>query len=127
MSNTGRPLSPHLTIYRWPITMVLSILHRGTGLAMALGFIVFTLWLVRVASGPEQYQYFRIAMSHPVAIVFLIGWTFAFFLHLANGVRHLFWDAGYGFEIRDANRSAWLALAAAVIVTAVFWGYALWR
>jgi succinate dehydrogenase / fumarate reductase cytochrome b subunit len=127
MSNTGRPLSPHLTIYRWPITMVLSILHRGTGLFMALGFIVFTVWLLRVASGPEQYQYFRVAMSNPVAILFLVGWTFAFFLHLANGVRHLFWDAGYGFEIRAANSSAWFALAAAAVVTAAFWGYVLWR
>lgn len=126
MSNTGRPLSPHLTIYRWPITMVLSILHRGTGLVMALGFIVFALWLMRVAAGPEQYEYFRAAISHPIGILLLVGWTFAFFLHLANGIRHLFWDAGYGFEIREANASAWTALAAALVVTAAFWGYALW-
>ena len=66
-------------------------------------------------------------MSHPVAIAFLVAWTFAFFLHLANGIRHLVWDAGYGFEIREANASAWLALAAAIVLTAGFWGYVLWR
>lgn len=121
MSESGRPLSPHLTIYRWPITMTLSILHRATGIALSFGLLVLVGWLTQAAAGPEQYQYFRAAMSNAVGIILLIGWTFAFFLHLANGVRHLFWDVGYGFEKSQANASAWFALLFAAVLTAVFW------
>jgi succinate dehydrogenase / fumarate reductase cytochrome b subunit len=125
MSNSGRPLSPHLQVYRWTVTMALSILHRVTGLALALGLVVLALWLIHAAAGPEQYQYFRQAMSTPVGTVLLIGWTFAFLLHLANGVRHLVWDAGLGFEIPQANRSAWAAIAFAVVATALLWVFRL--
>ena len=121
MSNNGRPLSPHLTVYRWPITMVLSILHRATGIAMAFGLLLLTAWLMQAAAGPEQYQYFLVMMSHPIAIAMLIGWTFAFFLHLGNGVRHLFWDIGLGFEKSQANASAWFVILFAVVTTAAFW------
>ena len=121
MSEPGRPLSPHLTIYRWPITMTLSILHRATGIALSVGLLALVGWLTQAAAGPEQYQYFRAAMSGPIGIVLLIGWTFAFFLHLANGVRHLVWDVGYGFEKSQANASAWFALVFAAVLTAVFW------
>lgn len=121
MNDTGRPLSPHLTIYRWPITMVLSILHRATGLAMSFGLVVFAAWLIQASAGPEQYQYFRAAMSSPIGIVLLIGWTFAFFLHFGNGVRHLIWDTGRGFEKQHANASAWFVLGLAAVLTAAFW------
>lgn len=121
MNDTGRPLSPHLTIYRWPITMVLSILHRATGLAMSFGLVVFAAWLIQASAGPEQYQYFRAAMSSPIGIGLLIGWTFAFFLHFGNGVRHLIWDTGRGFEKQHANASAWFVLALAAVLTAAFW------
>ena len=121
MSDSGRPLSPHLTIYRWPITMTLSILHRVTGVAMSFGLLVFAGWLIQAASGPEQYQYFRETMSNPIGITLLIGWTFAFFLHLANGIRHLVWDVGYGFEKSHADASAWFALIIAVVLTVAFW------
>lgn len=121
MSNNGRPLSPHLTVYRWPITMVLSILHRVTGVALSIGFAVLSAWLVQAAAGPEQYQYFRIAMSHPLGTLMLIAWTLAFFLHLGNGIRHLVWDIGSGFEKSQANASAWMVLVFAIVVTAAFW------
>lgn len=121
MSESGRPLSPHLTIYRWPITMTLSILHRATGIALSLGLLVLVGWLTQAAAGPEQYENFRYAMATPAGIILLIGWTFAFFLHLANGVRHLVWDLGYGFERSQANASAWFALAFAVVLTGLFW------
>ncbi|MDJ0911658.1 MAG: succinate dehydrogenase, cytochrome b556 subunit [Woeseiaceae bacterium] len=117
----NRPLSPHLSIYRWPITMVLSILHRATGIAMSIGLIVFAAWLLNAAQGPESYQYFRALMSGIVGQVLLIGWTFAFFLHLGNGVRHLFWDTGRGLEKQQANASAWFVLVFAAILTAAFW------
>ena len=122
MTNSGRPLSPHLSVYRWPITMVLSILHRMTGVAMSLGLIVFAAWLMQIAAGPEAHLYFTNAMSSLVGKLLLIGWSFAFFFHVANGVRHLVWDTGRGFEKRQANRSAWFVVGFAVAATAIFWG-----
>lgn len=121
MSNTGRPLSPHLSIYRWPITMVLSILHRATGVAMSIGLVVLAAWLMQAAAGPEAYLRFTVTMSTLVGKLFLVGWSFAFFFHAANGVRHLAWDTGRGFEKRHADRSAWIVVGFAVLATAVFW------
>ena len=121
MSNNGRPLSPHLSIYRWPITMTTSILHRATGVAMSVGFIVFVAWLVKAASGPAAYAMFVGTLSTLVGKILLIGWSFAFFFHLSNGVRHLVWDSGRGFEKATANASAWFVLLLAIVLTAVFW------
>jgi len=121
MSNTERPLSPHLSIYRWPITMTLSILHRATGVAMAIGLVVLAAWLVSAASGSGDYDRFVTLMSTLVGRLLLIGWSFAFFFHLANGVRHLVWDTGRGFEKRQANASAWFVLVTAVAATALLW------
>jgi succinate dehydrogenase / fumarate reductase cytochrome b subunit len=121
MSNTERPLSPHLSIYRWPITMTLSILHRITGVAMSAGLILLSIWLVAVAAGGAEYANLTGLLSTLIGRLCLIGWSFAFFLHLANGVRHLFWDVGRGFEIKQANASAWFVLILAVAMTAVFW------
>lgn len=121
MSNTGRPLSPHLSIFRWPISMVLSILHRTTGVAMALGLIVYAAWLLAAAGGPDGYARLADMLGSVVGQLLLIGWTAAFFLHLANGIRHLVWDTGRGFERSTATASGWFVVAAAVILTAVFW------
>ena len=107
MSNTDRPLSPHLSIYRWPVTMVSSILHRATGVAMAIGFVLFVVWLA--------------IMDSTIGRILLIGWSWAFFYHLANGIRHLVWDAGYGFEKSQANASAWVVIVLSVLATALFW------
>jgi len=121
MSNTERPLSPHLSIYRWPITMTLSILHRVTGVAMTAGLVLLTAWLVNAAAGAAEYEQFAAAMSTLVGRLVLIGWSFSFFYHLANGIRHLVWDTGRGFEKHQANASAWLVIIAAVLITAGFW------
>jgi len=121
MSNSGRPLSPHLSIYRWPITMVLSILHRMTGVAMSLGLVVLVGWLMQAAAGPEAYLRFTVAMSTVIGKLFLVGWSFAFFFHAANGIRHLAWDTGRGFDKRHADRSAWIVVGFAVLATAAFW------
>ncbi len=121
MSNSGRPLSPHLSIYRWPITMTLSILNRITGVGLSLGLIVLAVWLTQAAAGPEQYQYIRATMGSPLGKLMLIGWTFAFFVHLGNGIRHFVWDMALGFEIRQANASAWAVLILATALTAAFW------
>jgi len=125
MNNHDRPLSPHISIYRWPVTMVTSILHRATGLAMAAGFIVLVGWLFDAASGPEVYAKFINAMDSAIGFVLLIGWSFAFFYHLSNGIRHLVWDTGRGFEIRQATASAWFVIVLSVVLTAVFWWVAL--
>ncbi|MDE0789371.1 MAG: succinate dehydrogenase, cytochrome b556 subunit [Woeseiaceae bacterium] len=121
MSNNGRPLSPHLSIYRWPITMTTSILHRVTGIALSIGSIVLAAWLFGVAMGAESYAIFLSYMDSILGRVLLIGWSFAFFFHLSNGVRHLVWDSGRGFEKSTANASAWFVLILAVILTALFW------
>jgi succinate dehydrogenase / fumarate reductase cytochrome b subunit len=121
MSNTERPLSPHLSIYRWPVTMTLSILHRATGAAMSVGLVVLSCWLLSLSAGPAEYAKFVANMSTLVGRVLLVGWSFAFFYHLANGIRHLVWDSGRGFEKRQASNSAWFVLVAATAITAAFW------
>ena len=121
MNNNDRPLSPHLSIYRWPITMATSILHRATGVGLAVGFVVFVAWLFDAASGPDAYSTFLGAMESSVGCVLLIGWSYAFFYHLANGVRHLVWDTGRGLEKEQATASAWFVIVASVVLTAAFW------
>ena len=121
MSNNGRPLSPHISIYRWPITMTMSILHRATGLAMSIGFIVLVAWLFAAASGVESYAGLLASVDTSIGKLLLIGWSFAFFFHLSNGIRHFVWDIGRGFEIATANASAWFVLLLAVTLTAAFW------
>lgn len=121
MNNNDRPLSPHLSIYRWPVTMVTSILHRATGVAMAVGFLVLVGWLFDAASGPEVYDKFLGVMNTTIGCVLLVGWSFAFFYHLANGIRHLVWDTGRGLEKEQATASAWFVIAASIVLTALFW------
>ncbi len=121
MTNNDRPLSPHLSIYRWPITMASSILHRATGLAMAVGFIVLVAWLFDAASGPDVYAVFLGAMDSVVGRVLLVGWSFAFFYHLSNGIRHLVWDTGRGLEKGQATTSAWFVIVLSIVLTAAFW------
>jgi succinate dehydrogenase / fumarate reductase cytochrome b subunit len=121
MSKSDRPLSPHLSIYRWPITMTLSILHRATGVAMSLGLIVLAYWLWAVSSGSAEYARFTTLTSTFVGQMLMIGCSFAFFYHFANGVRHLAWDTGRGFEKHQANASAWLVLLLSTGMTAVYW------
>ena len=121
MSNNGRPLSPHISIYRWPITMTMSILHRATGVAMSVGFIVLVGWLFDAAMGAETYAAMLSYLDTMVGRLLLMGWSFAFFFHLSNGVRHLVWDSGRGFEKTTANASAWFVLLLAIVLTALFW------
>jgi len=121
MNNAGRPLSPHLTVYRWPITMTLSILHRMSGVALSAGLIVLVLWLDSAARGANSYRDFTDLMQSALGRLLLVAWSFAFFFHLANGVRHLVWDAGYGFEKHQARVSAWFVIIATILLTAAYW------
>lgn len=121
MDNRGRPMSPHIFIYRWPMTMTVSILHRVTGVMLSLGLIVFVAWLASVAGGADAYERFGGVLGSFAGRVFLVLWTAALFFHLANGVRHLFWDAGMGFEIPRANATGWTVIASTVVLTLVYW------
>jgi succinate dehydrogenase / fumarate reductase cytochrome b subunit len=116
-----RPLSPHLEIYRWQISNTLSILHRVTGAILAVGLIALSFWLVSIAGGPDSYAVAMRLFRGAVGILFLIGWSFAFYFHLLNGVRHLFWDAGRGFEKAQRHASGWFAVAGSVILTLGTW------
>ncbi|MGD0490846.1 MAG: succinate dehydrogenase, cytochrome b556 subunit [Steroidobacteraceae bacterium] len=121
-----RPLSPHLEIYRWQIGNTLSILHRATGIALAFGLVALSFWLVSLAGGEDSYRTAYRAFASRLGLLFLAGWSFAFFYHLFNGLRHLFWDVGWGFERRQRHASGWFAVVGAVASTAALWAL-LWR
>jgi succinate dehydrogenase / fumarate reductase cytochrome b subunit len=121
MSTEGRPLSPHLTIYRWPITMTLSILHRITGVGLSVGLVVYVIWLEAIAYEFMPYNTVASALDSLPGQLLLLGWCYSFFFHLCNGIRHLIWDTGRMFEKKQADLSAWIVLLASVGLTAVYW------
>lgn len=126
MSARTRPLSPHLGIYRWEVGNSLSILHRITGVALAFGLLALSFWLTSLAGGEESYRAALHAFASPIGRVCLFGWTFSFLYHLFNGVRHLCWDVGLGFERTQRHASGWVALLAALCATLATWGL-LWH
>ncbi len=117
----ARPLSPHLQIYRWQIGNSLSILHRLTGIALAFGLLALCYWLISLAGGEKTYAAATRVLASPLGLLVLVGWTFAFLYHLLNGVRHLFWDMGYGFERTQRHASGWFAVLGSVVLTISFW------
>jgi succinate dehydrogenase / fumarate reductase, cytochrome b subunit len=121
MRNAGRPMSPHLSIYRWPITMTLSILHRLTGVLLSLGLLLLAAWLVVTADGAAAYQSLTNVLQSVLGRILLAAWSFAFFYHFANGIRHLAWDLGYGFEKSQANASSWVVVVATLVLTILYW------
>ena len=116
---TNRPISPHLQVYRPQLTSMLSILHRITGVALAVGTILLVYWLIAAASGPEAFASAEALIGSRLGRILLFGWIFALYFHLANGIRHLFWDAGFGFELKTVYASGWTAVALAVALTLV--------
>jgi succinate dehydrogenase cytochrome b subunit len=121
MSKTGRPLSPHLTIYRWPITMTLSILHRVTGVALSGGLVILTIWLLALSYGAAAYEPVAVLLGTLIGKLLLVAFSYAFFFHFCNGIRHLFWDVGKGFEMRQVVASAWSVVVASLALTLLFW------
>ncbi len=109
-----RPLSPHLTIYRPQISSVLSIMHRMTGVALFFGALLLVTWLVVAAFYPSLYSGLHALLSGVFGRLVLFGFTFAFYYHLCNGIRHLFWDMGKGFDLKVMARTGWLVLFSAV-------------
>jgi succinate dehydrogenase / fumarate reductase cytochrome b subunit len=128
MAEIERPLSPHLQIYRWQITSVLSILHRLTGVALGLGALLLAWWLIATAMGPETFATVQGFLRSILGRVILLGFTFALFFHLCNGIRHLAWDLGLGLDIPTVTRSGWAAVVTSVALTVLAWvlGYE-WR
>ncbi len=120
-----RPLSPHLQVYKPQLTSILSITHRITGVALALGLLLLAWWIVALASGPEAFARIRSLSASPPGLLLLIGWTWALFFHTLTGVRHLFWDAGYGFSIEATYRSGWAVVIGSLLLTVITIGLVL--
>ncbi len=121
MPEIKRPLSPHLGIYKWSVTMTLSILHRMTGVALSLSALALVAWLVAAASGAEAYAAVAAILGGWFGVLLLLGFSASFFVHLGNGVRHLFWDSGYGFDKSTAHKSGVITLVVAAALTVLFW------
>jgi succinate dehydrogenase / fumarate reductase cytochrome b subunit len=120
-----RPLSPHLQVYRPQLTSVLSITHRATGVALAVGTLLLVWWLLAAATGPEQFAVVQGILGSWIGKLMLFGWTWALFYHLANGIRHLFWDAGRGLELKTTYRSGWLVVFVSIVLSLGTWWWAL--
>ena len=119
-----RPLSPPLQVWRWHITMFTSIAHRATGVALYVGALILAGWCVALASGPDAYLAYMTILGSPLGKLVFFGLTISVFYHLANGVRHLMWDAGAGLDIKSANFTAVSAIAFAIAATVAVWGIA---
>ncbi len=116
-----RPLSPHLQIYKPQLTSVLSITHRLTGLALSVGAVLLVWWLVAAAAGDRAFAAAQGFWGSWFGLLLLFGWSYALFFHLCNGIRHLCWDAGHGFELRTTYLSGWTVLAVSAALTILAW------
>lgn len=116
-----RPLSPHLQIYRWQITMVMSILHRFTGVALSVGALFMVAWLWAAAYDSSYFVMWRGFFGSIIGQIMLIGWSACFYYHLANGLRHLWWDMGRGFALENVTKSGMIAFAFTGVATAITW------
>ncbi len=126
MSQTDkRPLSPHLQIYKLPITAKLSVIHRGTGVVLSIGLILLAIVLASAASGETAWASMNWFLSSWLGYLILIGFTASLYFHFCNGIRHLFWDAGKGLDLESAEKSAYGVLIATVALTVFTWVIAL--
>jgi succinate dehydrogenase / fumarate reductase cytochrome b subunit len=121
MEPSQRPLSPHLQIYRPQLTSVMSIMHRFAGIALALGALLLVCWIISAAAGPPAFTALQHFLGSWFGLLILFGWSVALFYHLSNGIRHLFWDAGHGFELKTAYASGYAVLAATAVLTVLAW------
>ena len=126
MASENRPLSPHLQVYKPQLTSVMSIIHRATGIALAVGMLLLVCWLIAAATGESAFNDVQAFNASWIGKLLLFGWSYALFYHLCNGIRHLFWDAGKGFELESAYRNGWLVVVASIALTVIawVWGYA---
>ena len=121
MPTRERPLSPHLQVYSWQITMVMSILHRATGIVLAVGVFGLAWWLLALAKGGETFAHAAHLVASPVGLLFLFAFSLSLVYHLLNGIRHLLWDVGWGFDIPDVYRSGWTVAVLTIVFTLAIW------
>jgi succinate dehydrogenase / fumarate reductase cytochrome b subunit len=117
--NRPRPLSPHLQIYKPQITSILSIFHRLTGISLSIGSFIIVAWIVSLSMGVESYSYFMSIVDNWFIQAIIFGFAFALFYHFSNGIRHLFWDAGLGFELKSVYVSGSIVVLNAIILTSL--------
>ncbi len=124
-----RPLSPHLQTYRWPVTMLSSILHRATGIALAVGCVMLVWWLVAAAGSPAYFDFVQGFLGSWLGVLMLLGWVASLSYHVLNGVRHLVWDTARGFEKPGLNPTSYAILGGTAALTLLVWvvGFAVWR
>ena len=124
MNDIKNPLSPHLQIYRWHISSLLSITHRISGVINLLALILILFWLLFLSLGESNYELFLISINSFFGKFILIAFTWSMSFHLLSGIRHLVWDLGYGFEIKTANISGVIVIVSSLVLTIVFWLFA---
>ena len=124
MNDSKNPLSPHLQIYRWHISSLLSITHRISGIINLLGLILIFLWLLFLSTGESNYEVFLLSINSFFGKFILIGLTWSMSFHILSGIRHLAWDLGYGFEINTANISGLIVIVSSLILTVIVWLFA---
>lgn len=127
MATRERPLSPHLTVYRWQVQMVTSILHRATGIVLSLGALLVACALVALASGPEAWARVVDFVRSPLGFILLFGGVWSLAYHLCNGIRHLAQDAGFGYRVESFVRSSWAGIIASLVLTALVFLVAMMR
>ena len=120
MAQPERPLSPFMQ-YRWQYTNTLSILHRLTGVLLSFGFLLLVYWFAAIAGGPESYAEARSNLGSPFVQLILLGGVVSFCYHLLNGIRHLFFDFGHGFDLGTARKSGWAVAIGAIVFGLTFW------
>jgi succinate dehydrogenase / fumarate reductase cytochrome b subunit len=116
-----RPLSPHLPVWRWHVTMWTSILHRATGVALYGGALILAGWVLCLALGEETYSEYMDLLGSPLGRIAMFGLTVALVYHLVNGVRHLAWDVGMGLSVKTANATGWFAIVFSAVVAVGLW------
>lgn len=116
-----RPLSPHLQVYKIQITSLLSIMHRGTGIVLYGGSVLWVLWFLALAAGPQSYYRMQDFLLAPFGLIILIGWSFSFFYHLCNGIRHLLWDLGFGYDLPTVRFTGWTVIVTSFFLTTLAW------
>ena len=121
MNDSKNPLSPHLQIYRWHISSLLSITHRISGVINLLALILIFFWLIFLSLGENNYQSFLLIINSFIGKFILIGFTWSMSFHLLSGIRHLVWDLGYGFEIKTANITGGIVIISSLVLTIIFW------
>lgn len=127
MNNMPRPRSPHVQVYRPQLTSVLSFGHRLSGIFLSLGAVLMVGWLLAAVTEATAFSYLNSGLGSPLGLMLLFVWTLALFFHLCNGIRHLFWDAVLGFELKTIYLSGWVVVFSSIGLTLVTWALALWR